>query len=48
MFKSSEEFYFCDGPGLEDTRGVDQEIINSYSNSKLFPIGRKVKIIVML
>ena len=39
---------FYDPPGFLDTKGVKQEILNSYSNAKMFCRGSKAKIIMMV
>ena len=39
---------FFDPPGFLDTKGVEQEILNAYSNSKMFTVGRKAKIVIVL
>lgn len=37
-----------DPPGFLDTKGVLQEILNSYANAKMFRRGAKAKIIMMV
>lgn len=37
-----------DPPGFLDTKGVKQEILNSYANAKMFRKGSKAKIIMMV
>ncbi len=43
-----EGMTFYDPPGFLDTKGVTQEILNSYSNAKMFGRGSKAKIIMMV
>ena len=37
-----------DPPGFFDTKGVHQEILNSYCNAKMFKVGIKAKIVIMV
>lgn len=39
---------FVDSPGFFDTKGISQEVINSYANAVMFRKGSKVKIILMI
>lgn len=37
-----------DPPGFLDTKGARQEILNSYCNAKMFRVGTKAKIIILV
>jgi hypothetical protein len=39
---------FVDLPGLEDTKGPQQEIINSYTSSLVFKKGRHCRLVLVL
>lgn len=48
LYTSPEGTVFYDPPGFLDTRGITQEIINAYCNAKMFRLGSKAKIIIVV
>lgn len=48
LYTSPEGTVFYDPPGFLDTRGNTQEIINAYCNAKMFRLGSKAKIIIVV
>ena len=39
---------FCDSPGYKDTKGVHQEILNSYCNARMIRVGCRAKILLVV
>ena len=49
FFKTTDNnMTIYDPPGFNATTGVYQEILDSYCNAKMFKVGNKAKIIVMI
>ena len=48
LYTSQEGLVFYDPPGFLDTKGVYQEILNSYCNAKMFRIGCKARIVMVV
>jgi hypothetical protein len=49
LFKfPNQTLFFYDSPGFLETRGAMQEILNSYCNAKMFKLGSKAKIVIMV
>ena len=44
----TEGMYIVDPAGFLDTKGVTQEIINSYANAKMFQKYGRVKILIVI
>lgn len=48
FYKSRSGSLICDLAGFLDTKGVKQEILNSYSNSKMFQRGTLLRIVIVM
>ena len=48
FFKTPDNMTIYDPPGFSATTGVYQEILDSYCNAKMFKVGSRAKIIIMV
>lgn len=48
LFPLTKDLVLFDPPGFLDTKGVHQEILNSYCNARMFKVGIKAKIVIMV
>jgi len=46
LYKDSQNKYYWDCPGFEDSKGPEQDISNGFYIKKLFSICKKTKIIL--
>lgn len=48
LFTTPDSMVLYDPPGFASTEGGFQEILDSYSNAKMFKIGSKVRIVIVV